>query len=180
MRSSAASSRSSPTTARSTSREARSSSAMCARGSHPNGRRGTPRRTAGGLRRRDREGGRRGQLRLPATPCASRGLHTTRDAGSSLPGPARGLYHPSLLAAGRGRAGGELELSRGARQSVVDLVLEPGAGSFAPSGDPCRASSRAAMRTILNLTATLYEDLVERLREPHAFAGERVAFLKCR
>jgi hypothetical protein len=36
------------------------------------------------------------------------------------------------------------------------------------------------MRTILKLTATLYEDLVERLREPHAFAGERVAFLKCR
>ena len=36
------------------------------------------------------------------------------------------------------------------------------------------------MRTILKLTATLYDDLVQRLREPHDFAGERVAFLKCR
>ena len=36
------------------------------------------------------------------------------------------------------------------------------------------------MRTILKLTATLYDDLVERLREPHDFAGERVGFLKCR
>ena len=36
------------------------------------------------------------------------------------------------------------------------------------------------MRTILKLTATLYDDLFQRLRKPHAFAGERVAFLKCR
>lgn len=36
------------------------------------------------------------------------------------------------------------------------------------------------MRTILKLTATLYDDLVQRLREPHDFAAERVAFLKCR
>lgn len=36
------------------------------------------------------------------------------------------------------------------------------------------------MRTILKLTATLYDDLVKRLREPHDFAAERVAFLKCR
>jgi hypothetical protein len=36
------------------------------------------------------------------------------------------------------------------------------------------------MRTILKLTSTLYDDLVRRLREPHDFAAERVAFLKCR
>ena len=36
------------------------------------------------------------------------------------------------------------------------------------------------MRTILKLTATLHDDLVQRLRVPHDFAGERVAFLKCR
>lgn len=36
------------------------------------------------------------------------------------------------------------------------------------------------MRAVLKLTAILYDDLVQRLREPHDFAGERVAFLKCR
>ena len=36
------------------------------------------------------------------------------------------------------------------------------------------------MITILKLTSTLYDDLVHRLREPHDFAAERVAFLKCR
>jgi hypothetical protein len=36
------------------------------------------------------------------------------------------------------------------------------------------------MRTILKITATLYNDLVRRLRVPHEFAAERVAFLKCR
>jgi hypothetical protein len=36
------------------------------------------------------------------------------------------------------------------------------------------------MRTILKLTSTLYDDLVRQLREPHDFAAERVAFLKCR
>ena len=36
------------------------------------------------------------------------------------------------------------------------------------------------MRTILKLTSALYDDLVQRLREPHDFAAERVAFLKCR
>ena len=36
------------------------------------------------------------------------------------------------------------------------------------------------MRTILKLTSKLYGDLVQRLREPHRFAYERVAFLKCR
>ena len=36
------------------------------------------------------------------------------------------------------------------------------------------------MRTMLKVTATLYNDLVQQLREPHDFAGERVAFLKCR
>src|ERR1700729_1422344 len=36
------------------------------------------------------------------------------------------------------------------------------------------------MRTILKLTSKLYGEFVQRLREPHDFAGERVAFLKCR
>jgi hypothetical protein len=36
------------------------------------------------------------------------------------------------------------------------------------------------MRTILKLTSKLHDDLFQRLREPHDFAGERVAFLKCR
>jgi len=36
------------------------------------------------------------------------------------------------------------------------------------------------MSPLTRLTATLYDDLVQRLREPHDFAGERVAFLKCR
>jgi hypothetical protein len=60
------------------------------------------------------------------------------------------------------------------------MVLEPGTGQPATGGNPCRASPGASMRTILKLTSTLYDDLVRRLREPHDFAAERVAFLKCR
>jgi hypothetical protein len=36
------------------------------------------------------------------------------------------------------------------------------------------------MKTILKVTTALSDDLLRRLREPHNFAAERVAFLKCR
>ena len=36
------------------------------------------------------------------------------------------------------------------------------------------------MRTVLKLTSALYDEMILRLRGPHDFAAERVAFLKCR